>query len=103
MSKSERLECSVWTNGKSGWGIRVLGGPELRLAHFRRNVSPVVVEVDGFEQQFNVNKKSFWTKTCGELIGKPLAEWKNAHSLKSGDHVWLTIVEPFHKFRLEIQ
>ncbi len=102
MPTVDRIECSVWTNGKNGWGVRILGGAEVRRAHFRPDISPVVVEVDGVEQQFNVNKRSFWTRSCGELIGKSLRRWKETHGLKSGQHVWLRIIEPYRHFRIEI-
>lgn len=97
-----RLECSVWNNGSSGWGVRVLGGKAVRGKYFRRSTSPVVVEIDGVDQLFNVRKKSFWTKTCGELIGKVVREWRDRHGLKSGEHVWLKVLEPYSRFRLEI-
>jgi hypothetical protein len=97
-----QLECSVWTNGNGSWGIQILGGTQIRAAHFRRKLSPVIVEIDGEEHKFNIDKKSFWTKTCGELIGVPVRVWKTRHALRSGDHVWLRILEPNHRFRLEI-
>lgn len=102
MTSVIRLECSVWTNGKNGWGVRILGGKKVREVNFRRKISPVVVEIDGVEQRFNVNKKSFWTTTCGELIGKAIRDWKDRHSLKPGDHVWLRIIDPYSRFRLEV-
>ena len=98
----KQLECSVWTNGSGSWGIRILGGPQVRAAHFRRDLSPVIVEIDGRDYEFNVDKKSFWTKTCGELICVPVRAWKTRHGLRSGDHVRLRILEQYHRFRLEI-
>jgi|SRR5712664_130456 len=103
MSSEKRLECSVWTNGSSGWGLKILGGQSVRQAHFQRDISPVVVEIDGVGQQFNVNKHSFWTRPCGELIGKSIRDWKQRHGLKSSDHVWLRVLEPYQRFRLEIR
>jgi hypothetical protein len=95
-----RIECSVWNNGGQGWGVRVLGGPGARKLHFCPEVSPVVVEVDGLQQQFNVRKMSFWTKSCGELIGTSLREWKDRHALRRGDRVHLSVLEKFSRFRL---
>jgi hypothetical protein len=97
----DKLECSVWTNGRNGWGIRILGGTRVRREHFRQDLSPVVVEIHGLNHPFNIGKKRFWTRVCGELIGKPLREWKTRHGLKSGDHVWLKVLEPYRHFRLE--
>jgi len=99
----DKLECSVWNNGANGWGIRVLGGVMVRQAHFRRDVGPIVVEVDGVEHHFNIDKNSFWTRSFGELIGRPLREWKGRHGLKSGDRVYLCIVEPYRRFCLETE
>lgn len=97
----DRLECSVWTNGSGSWGIRILGGTQVRDAHFRRDLSPVIVEIDGRDYKFNVDKKSFWTRTCGELIGVAVKDWKTRHGLRSGDHAWLRILVPYQRFRLE--
>ncbi len=97
----EKLECTVWTNGTRGWEIKVLGGPKVRATHFRRDISPVIVEVDGLAQTFNIGKDSFWTKSCGELIGKPLQLWKERHNLRSGGRVHLVVLETFNRFRLE--
>ncbi len=98
----DSVKCSIWTNGKTGWGVKVLGGPRVRRTHFRAESSPITVEIDGVGYSFNVDKKSFWTKTCGELIGKPIRDWKTLHRLKSGDHVSLQILEPYRRFRLEL-
>jgi hypothetical protein len=102
MPSSLKLECTVWNNGRTGWGIRVLGGAAVRSAHFRPEMSPVIVEIDGVKHLVNVRKKSFWTK-CGELIHKGFREWKDRHNLEAGDHVWLYVVEPYHRFRLELR
>ena len=65
-----KLKCSIWHNGRTGWGIKVLGGMSVRLANFDRSQSPVIVEIDGEDVSVNVDKKSFWNSTCGELIRK---------------------------------
>jgi hypothetical protein len=97
----ERLECSIWNNGQSGWGIKVLGGKDVRRGHFDRRLSPVIVEIDGIETAVNIDKDSFWNDTCGELINKVFREFKVRHNLKSSDRVWLKIIETRRKFRLE--
>ena len=85
----ERLECSIWHNGQTGWGIRVLGGLSVRLANFDRKRSPVIVEIDGVDVPVNVDKKTFWNRTCGELISKPFGDFSRRHGLSTVDHVWL--------------
>ena len=93
------IECSVWNNGGSGWGLRVLGGLKVRHLHFRRSHSPVLIELDGKWCDPNVDKDSFWNENCGELIRKPLSDWINKHNLRTGDLVWLEVLEPHKKFR----
>lgn len=95
-----RIECSVWSNGADGFGLRILGGATARLQHFDRSKSLVQIEIDGDLIDFNVDKKSFWAGNCGELIGKQLIPWFRARNLKPGDHVWLEIIEPKKQFRL---
>jgi hypothetical protein len=48
----------------------------------------------------NIDKKSFWTPTCGELIHKSIRELVRKRNLKTGDRVSLHVVEPFHRYRL---
>src|SRR3989442_4852656 len=96
-----RLQCSVWTNGKKGWGLKVLGGTRVREAHFRRESSPVYLSIGGREFAFNVDKNSFWTRQCGELIGVALRDWFFQHGLHSGDRVWLEMTEPHKPLRDE--
>lgn len=93
------IECSVWNNGRNGWGLKVLGGTHVRLMHFRRDQSPILVELDGASFPLNVDKKSFWTKDCGELIGVALRSWIVRHGLTTGDRVWLEVVERHHRFK----
>ena len=97
-----RLKCSVWNNGQSGWGVKILGGPGVRSAHFDRSSSPVIVELDGVDVSVNIDKDSFWTKTCGELIRKPFEDFFKRHSLSTPDRVWLEVIEPKRRFRLKL-
>ena len=64
----DRLECSVWNNGKRGWGLKVLGGPDVRRTHFDRKRRRVTLVLDGMEVPVNIAKANFRDKTCGELI-----------------------------------
>ena len=95
----EKVECSVWNNGGAGWGLRVLGGPKVRRRHFDPAQNSVSVELDGTCFRFNINKKSFWSQGCGELIGVPLRNWISQNNLKSGDRVWLEAVKQYRTFK----
>jgi hypothetical protein len=77
----ERVECSVWNNGGPGWGLRVLGGPKARRLHFDLAQEYVSVDLGGTCFRFNINKKSFWKRGCGELIGVPLRNWISQNDL----------------------
>jgi hypothetical protein len=93
------IECSVWNNGREAWGLKVLGGIETRKRYFRREESPVSLELDGQPCLFNIDKKSFWTGTCVELIGVKLRDWIVKNGLKSGDRVILHVLEPYKVFK----
>jgi hypothetical protein len=95
----DKIECSVWNNGGRGWGLKVLGGTDVRRHHFRRGHSPVLIELDGTQYPFNIGKKSFWTPRCGELIGVPLRNWIEKHGLASGDRVWLETVISYKAYK----
>ena len=97
-----RIECSVWSNGTNGFGLRVLGGITTRSQYFDRSKSPVLIDLDGELVQFNVNKSSFWSGNCGELIGSRLRPWFQKNHLQTGDHVWLEILESNVRFRLTL-
>ena len=94
-----RIECSVWNNGGMSWGLKILGGREVRSLHFDRTQSPVFVELDGTPFSFNIDKKSFWTSGCGEIIGVPLRTWIMKYGLTSGDRVWLEVMKPRQTFK----
>jgi hypothetical protein len=98
---TDRVECSIWTNGQSGWGIRVLGGNDVRKKYFDRKESPVTVELDITEISVNIDKNSFWNGTCGELIHKSFRDFSERNELKPSDRVWLKVLEPLRRFRLE--
>lgn len=95
----ERIECSVWNNGSTGWGLKVLGGAAVRKLYFRRDLSPIHISLDGTLVPINIDKKSFWTSGCGELIKVPLRNWIVRNGLKSGDRVWLEILKPYRVFK----
>ncbi|MGO9679839.1 MAG: hypothetical protein ACLPW4_21545 [Candidatus Sulfotelmatobacter sp.] len=96
----KRIECSVWNNGQDSWGLKILGGVEVRRPYFDRQRSPVLIELDGALCPCNIDKKSFWTQKCGELVSVHLRSWIMKNGLTHGDHVWLEILEPFQAFRV---
>lgn len=53
------LLCSVWSNGKTGWGLKVPGGTEVRRRYFGRSHAKIALELDGIEVLVNIAKKSF--------------------------------------------
>jgi hypothetical protein len=98
----EKIECSVWYNSTNDWGLTILGGPNVRDAHFDRARSPVFVELSGTFYPCNVDKDSFWkstSKRCIHLINVNVKKWADLNGLHSGDHVWLEIIEPYRRFR----
>ena len=95
-----RFKCSVWNNGKGGFGVEILGS--FRRAHFDRLCSPIIVEIDGVDVEVNIEKKTFWNQKCGELIRRPFLDYFERHALRKGDQLWLEVVEPKRRFRLSI-
>jgi len=95
----DRIECSVWNNGGEGWGLKVLGGPTVRRTYFRPEQSPILLELDGSSFPVNIDKRSFWTRGCGELISSDLRGWIVKHQMTTGDRVWLEVLQPHQTFR----
>ena len=76
---------TVWNNGThdpagAGYGLKV--NAEDRDRCFRKDWKHVVLSLEGEKDEVtvNVNKKSFWTPGCRELISKGVGLWliKNA-------------------------
>lgn len=98
----DRIECSIWNNGATGWGFNILGGSKVRDSHFNRKQSPVYIDLDGSFYAFNVDKDSFWKNTpqrCIHLININVKKWSDLHGLNTGDRVWLEILERYRRFR----
>ncbi|MGD0521494.1 MAG: hypothetical protein ABSA48_09595 [Terracidiphilus sp.] len=100
-TKQSRIKCSVWSNGAEGFGLNVLGGIVVRKQNFDRGESPILVELNGEYVRINIDKDGFWAG-CGHLIKKSLKPWFQERGLKTGDRVWLEIVEPKKRFRLSL-
>jgi hypothetical protein len=99
----DRIECSVWNNGRGGWGLKVLGGPEVRTVSFNRGLGCVALVLDESEVWVNIDKKSFWNETCGELICKGIGEYVARHNLQPSARVWLKAIEPGARFAVELE
>ena len=97
-----RIECSIWLNGQNGWGVNILNGKRARQRHFDRDKSPVWIEIDGIQVACNVDKDGFWKekKPCVHLIRRSIGLWAKNNNLRTGDRVWLEILEPKRRFRL---
>lgn len=74
-----------WNNGRhysssAGYGIKI--SPEDRDKYFNRKWRSVSIKLPGKVGflKVNVDKKSFWTRVCGELAVKDIGIWlkKNA-------------------------
>jgi hypothetical protein len=50
-------ECSVWNNGGCGWGLKVLGGTDVRRDNFDRHRKTVTLLLDGIEVDVKQRKK----------------------------------------------
>lgn len=70
---------TAWNNGKhnktgSGYGFKI--SIEDRNNFFDKIWDHVLVILpNGIEVEANINKPSFWSNTCRELINKKFGEW----------------------------
>jgi hypothetical protein len=98
----DRIECSVWNNGGTGWGLHILGGLPVCAIHFRCDKNPILVEINSALFPIRIDKPSFWKegRRCGHIISVHLRKWFMENRLTTRDRVWLEVVEPFHKFKV---
>ena len=70
---------TAWNNGKhhptgAGYGLKI--AIQDRDAHFSKDWSSVVVTLpNGVKVESNINKSSFWGKSCRELINQQFGQW----------------------------
>jgi hypothetical protein len=71
---------TAWNNGTyepsgNGYGFKI--SFEDRQEHFEREWKSITIILppDNIEVTANVDKKSFWTPTCGELVSKKVGTW----------------------------
>jgi len=105
------FNAKTWNNGKrnssgAGYGIKIK--MQDREQFFNRNWKTVILHLDGYSKSVdsNVAKKSFWTKTCGELIRKDIGIWLLQNNCAVGTLGWLfevrmTIIGE-REFKIEI-
>ncbi|MBK1890337.1 hypothetical protein Undi14_09810 [Undibacterium sp. 14-3-2] len=82
------FKCSAWNNGKhhktgAGYGLKL--SIEGRDKYFKtdwKSVQFMLPVEGGFKiVALNIEKPSFWNKTCHEVINKEIGEWLLASSL----------------------
>lgn len=66
---------TAWTNGGTGYGVKI--APADRDQFFRREWGDVLLELDGESLAIscNIDKDSFWTPACRELICIGIGQW----------------------------
>ena len=74
------MKVTAWNNGShlltgAGYGLKV--DINDRDKYFRKSWTNVFLELEGEEERIlvNVDKSSFWSATCGELISKDIGVW----------------------------
>ncbi len=74
------MRVTAWNNGSptisgAGYGVKIAATDRDR--HFRRDWKAVVLYLEGETQpvSINVEKKSFWSTSCRELISAEIGRW----------------------------
>ena len=82
------FECSAWNNGKhhesgAGYGLKIsMAGRDQYFKKDWKSVTFKLPGVPGFtEVELNIDKPSFWNKTCHEIISKEIGVWLRSNSL----------------------
>lgn len=70
-----------WTNGKpkmtaAGYGLKIRNASD-RNNYFKREWGKIELRLPNLAvpAKININKDSFWTETCRELIGNEIGLW----------------------------
>jgi hypothetical protein len=81
---------TAWNNGKhhrsgAGYGVRIR--EEDREHYFRKDWKAVFIRFENaeFEAKINIDKLSFWGKSCGELVKKEIGSWLITNNLAPWD------------------
>ena len=82
------FECSAWNNGKhhetgAGYGLKIsISGRDRYFKKEWKSVTFKLPGVSGFtEVALNIDKPSFWNKTCHEVINKEIGVWLRSNNL----------------------
>jgi len=74
------MRVTAWNNGAhysdgNGYGIKI--SIRDRDHFFNPEWETIILALDGKPEsiELNIRKKSFWNKTCRELISKKIGEW----------------------------
>lgn len=78
--QSEIIIVTAWNNGAhhpsgAGYGLKISSDDRERW--FKKEWNFIELELEGKPDPITVNiqKKSFWSKSCGELINKEIGLW----------------------------
>lgn len=78
---------TAWNNGQyhangAGYGVRIKIGD---CNSFKRKWGSITLKFEGSSVQakVNINKDSFWSGTCQELINKEIGVWLIANGMSS--------------------
>ncbi len=92
---------TAWNNGehhKTGAGYGVKIDVADRDQFFQRDWKSIILEIEGKPEKIEVNieKDSFWGKTCRELINKEIGIWMLQNGLAPWpqDHPSQMLLEP---------
>ena len=79
---------TAWNNGDwhatgAGYGVKVR--PEDRDRFFKKTWKSITLTFEGSKTKARVNvaKKSFWSRTCHELINKEIGTWLQSNGIAS--------------------
>ena len=77
---------TAWNNGDhhrsgAGYGLKIKAGD--RDQYFKPEWKSIFLEIEGEPQpvEINIQKASFWNKTCRELINSAIGKWLLAQGL----------------------
>ena len=83
----------TWNNGHrhasgAGYGIKIT--MQDREQFFNRSWQTVILHLSGNTSpiEVNVDKPSFWNRTCGELIKKDIGSWLLRNNCEVGTPGW---------------
>jgi hypothetical protein len=77
---------AAWNNGNhnlngSGYGFKIR--IKDRDTYFKQDWDTIILEFEGETQpvEININKVSFWNKTCRELVNLAIGQWLQKQGL----------------------